>query len=198
MYLSCSVYLYPIQYDDTRHDRHADVIISVCDRRPLWCERHREWTTISGCYFRRQQVKQPLQLYYLTCAFGVFGNIVVMIVLLSAAQLRRKPINLFFTHQSFIDCIVCCITIVEEVTLVHYNGPGVCHFIYSKMLSNVTQYASSYNLTILTVEQHFAIVSPLQYNREKVVKGLPIVFIAEWVLCFCSLLFLPFTYHVSR
>ena len=61
------------------------------------------------------------------------------------------------------------------------------------MLSNVTQYASSYNLTILTVEQHFAIVSPLQYNREKVVKRLPIVFIAEWVLCSCSLLFLPFT-----
>ena len=134
-------------------------------------------------------------LYYITCAFGVFGNIVAMIVLLSAAQLRRMPMNLFFTHQSFIDCIVCCITIVEEVTLVHYNGPGVCHFIYSKMLSNVTQYASSYNLTILTVVQHFAIVSPMDYmhNRDKVAKRLAIVFIAEWVLCFCSLLFLPFT-----
>ena len=39
--------------------------------------------------------------------FGLPGNIFSIIVLMSSAALRQKPVNVFMIHQSVIDASVC-------------------------------------------------------------------------------------------
>ena len=135
-------------------------------------------------------------MYYIVCFLGIPGNIVTIIVLLSSPKLRRKPVNLFLVHQSFIDLAACCLTIVEEV-LAHVhnvNGPVLCHLLLNKMSSVIMMYTSSYNMTGLTIERHFAIVNPLTYNPDKIIRILPFIFIAEWLFCIAVLVpFVPAT-----
>ena len=127
-------------------------------------------------------------------AIGIPGNIIAIIVFLSSAQLRKKPINLFFVHQSVIDLAVCAFNIVEEIFIeLNINGQGTCHMIISKTLSLIALYTSTYNMTVLTIERHFAIVNPLQYDSEKVIKRLPYIFVGEWIFCSVALSYIPTT-----
>ena len=96
----------------------------------------------------------------------------------------KKPINVFFTHQAFIDLVACILVVVRE-TLVSLDiqGPaGVCHLIWTNTLTWIVLYTSSYNFLMLTIERHFAIVNPFGYHADKVMKRLPLIFTAEWVL----------------
>ena len=131
-------------------------------------------------------------LYYIGSVIGIPGNIIAIIVFLSSTQLRRKPINLFFVHQSVIDLAVCAFNIIEEVFIeFDINGQGTCHVIISKTLSLIGLYTSTYNMTALTIERHFAIVNPLQYDPEKVIKRLPYIFIGTWIFCSVALSYIP-------
>ena len=134
-------------------------------------------------YTKRSQLL--LIIYLFTCSVGVIGNALAIFVFISGRQLTQKPINLFFTHQAFIDLMACAFTILNEslITL-NIDGPGICHLSTSNVLGSIALYTSSYNFVILTVERHFAIVNPLHYNSEKLKKRLPLIFIAEWtVVC---------------
>ena len=131
-------------------------------------------------------------LYYIGSVIGIPGNILAIIVFLSSAQLRRKPINLFFVHQSIIDLAVCIFNILEEAFIeFSVNGQGICHMITAKTLSLIGLYTSTYNMTALTIERHFAIVDPLQYDPEKVIKRLPYIFTGEWLFCSIALSYIP-------
>ena len=44
--------------------------------------------------------------------------------------------------------------------------------------------ASAYNLMMLTLERHYAITKPMQYNQEKVFKRLPFIMISAWIIGF--------------
>ena len=118
-----------------------------------------------------------------------------MLVLCSAANLRRKPVNMFLIHQGFIDLMVCSATLIEyvivEVKVKPY--PVLCHLIMSKIVSVISGYVSSYNVVILTIERHSAITKPLQYDAESVRKKLPYIFICEWLVMCCLLIFIPVT-----
>ena len=46
-------------------------------------------------------------------------------------------------------------------------------------------------MTALTIERHFAIVNPLQYDPEKVIKRLPYIFIGTWIFCSVALSYIP-------
>ena len=54
-------------------------------------------------------------------------------------------------------------------------------------------YASTWNLTCLTIERHLAIVNPLEYDAEKVLNRLKWVFLFVWVLTGIGALMLPLT-----
>ena len=118
-----------------------------------------------------KRIQLLLSIYLFTCSVGVIGNALAIFVFMSGRQLTQKPINLFFTHQAFIDLMA-----------LNIDGPGICHLSTSNVLGSIALYTSSYNFVILTVERHFAIVNPLHYNSEKLKKQLPLIFIAEWTI----------------
>jgi len=137
--------------------------------------------------------------YIVVAAFGIPGNVLTIIVLLSARHLRMKPVNLFMVHQSFIDLIVCCMVILQEIFFRMNQVPeGLSQVIYcrlwmTKYVVFVPLYTSTYNLVFLTLERHLAITNPLRYNQEKVLHRLPYVFASCWILCGTILAFTPST-----
>ena len=54
-------------------------------------------------------------------------------------------------------------------------------------------YASTWNLTCLTIERYLAIVNPLEYDAEKVLSRLKWVFLFVWVLTGIGSMYLPIT-----
>ena len=142
-----------------------------------------------------------MSLIYSLAILGIPGNLVAMIVLSSSESLRSKPINRFIIHQAFIDFLSCCYTIFEEAlndlpTLM--TQPGICHLFVSKVTGGVIFYASTYNMVFLSIERYQAIINPLQYDAEKVLRRLPFVFIGTWLICIVALSILPATTVVKH
>ena len=46
--------------------------------------------------------------------------------------------------------------------------------------------ASAYNLMMLTLERHYAITKPMQYDQEKVFKRLPLILFLSWFIGFVT------------
>ena len=129
---------------------------------------------------------------YLIPVLGIPGNILTLVVLFSNINLRNKPVNMFIIHQSFIDLIVCIISILEKIVLdFNLNGQVICHLLRTKVSSQMTMYVSSYNMTALTIERHSAIIDPLHYDPDKVKKRLPYIFILLWIFCIVALGVIP-------
>ena len=137
----------------------------------------------------------PIELtYYIVCAIGIPGNIATIVVLMSSDKLRRKPVNVFMSHQAVIDLFACVVTIVEEVMDSYgeqLSKPVLCHVFLSKSGSILFLYTSNYNLLALTVERHFAIVNPLNYDSEKVLRRLPGVFLFIWMITTAGSMYIP-------
>ena len=122
-----------------------------------------------------------------------------IIVLVSSPQLRRKPINLFLIHQSFVDLVACVLTIIEEIIAKNTSAmayPFVCHYLLTHIASSVAFVISTYNTMLLAVERHSAITKPLQYDSEKVRRRLPFVFGLTWIVCYALFSFVPATTRI--
>ena len=133
---------------------------------------------------------------YIVCSVGIFGNFVSIFVLMSSPHLRRKPVNVFMTHQALIDLLACIITITEEIMNTYgekFVKPFLCHIFLSKSGSMLFLYTSTYNLLALTIERHFAIVNPLNYYPDVVLKRLPFVFLIIWILTIVGTTYVPLT-----
>ena len=115
-------------------------------------------------------------------------------VLSSCKYLRKKPINRFLIHQSVIDLIACCVTIFEEMSAkLDLVYPVICQLFLSKICSVMILYVSTYNMTFMTIDRHFAITKPMHYRADKVRRRLPAVFLFTWVFGISVLLFVPVT-----
>ena len=106
---------------------------------------------------------------------GIIGNVLVVLIMLSSARLRGKPINRFMMNQSVID-MMASFSIVfrqfysyEKMSDFH----GLAQQLYCKLflvnLSHIMLFgASGYNLVALSFERHSAIMNPLLYDEKKV------------------------------
>ena len=131
---------------------------------------------------------------YIVCIVGIFGNIVSIFVLMSSPHLRRKPVNVFMTHQACIDLMACIVTLIEEVLNSYgekFVKPFLCHVFLSKSGSMLFLYTSTYNLLALTIERHFAIVNPLNYFPDVVLKRLPYGFVGIWAVTILGTTYIP-------
>ena len=134
-------------------------------------------------------------LTYVLSAASLPGNLLTIVVLCSSHELRSKPVNIFLIHQSVIDIISCCISMFEEVITGNASlvQPFICHVFMTKMASPMVFYASTYNMVFLSIERYLAIVNPMKYDADKVLRRLPFVFVFIWLLCIAVLLFVPVT-----
>ena len=130
--------------------------------------------------------------YFIIAACGIPGNLFTIFVLLSSSRIRSKPVNIFIIHQSTVDALVCIVTIAVTI----YNDitvipAGVGQLLFcSIMIPRNPMWAviqcSGYNLMFLTLERYWAITKPLQYDQHKVMKRLPVLFAACWVIAVAS------------
>ena len=122
----------------------------------------------------------------------------------------------FRVHQAFIDLLSCWFTLFEETSTkfpVLMGQPVICHLFESKVAGGIMYYgppppghapggimyyASTYNMVFLSIERYQAIIHPLQYNTEKVLRRLPFVFLGTWLLCIAVLCFIPVTTVVKH
>ena len=133
---------------------------------------------------------------YVLSILGVPGNLVTLTVLLSSKSFRNKPINRFLIHQSFIDLFSCCFTIFEEAISEMKTmmvQPFVCHVFISRMGTGAMFYISTYNMVFLSIERYQAIMNPLKYDNEKVLRRLPFVFLFTWLINMAALSIAPAT-----
>ena len=138
-----------------------------------------------------------LIFYYIISVIGIPGNILTITVIARSRSLRNKPINIILAHQAMVDVIVCFFTIAEEtvaiIDSIDVMTPFICHYMLTKTTSNVCYFISTYNMVILSLERHFAIVDPLSYDPDKVKRRLPYFFVAEWILCYAAFAIVPGT-----
>ena len=143
--------------------------------------------------------KSPVLLssYYVACILGLPGNIMTVIVIMTSKLLRRKPINIILVHQAVIDIMVLIATSIEEIMGQVENNfmtaPFVCHYINSKSMSGTCMYVSTYNMLLLSIERYYAIIDPLKYDAEKLLRRLPFYFSFVWCLCIGLLCIVPAT-----
>ena len=137
-----------------------------------------------------------LVTYFVISGLGIPGNLLTILVIMNSKNMRSKPINLIIAHQSLIDFFVCFFTIIEETVANIDVNPAIpifCHYILSKGTDSVCFVASTYNVTLLSVERYLAIVDPLNYDPEKVKKRLPFIFAGIWAFCLATFSIVPST-----
>ena len=154
------------------------------------------YTTSSDVIQQPESVFDFDKLYVGISIVGLPGNVFTIVVLLSSATIRHKPVNIFIIHQSIIDFLACLTTILvtkyNPIT-VHYFGQGsgetfLCTMWVTRSLMWACFSASGYNLMFLTLERCWAITKPFQYNHAAVVKRLPYVFMFSWIMGFASII----------
>ena len=67
-------------------------------------------------------------------------------------------------------------------TKTEFAKGAFCHLWLTTYVMGAFIIASAYNLVFITMERYFAITNPMKYDRRKVMKRLPFVMMASWVL----------------
>ena len=101
---------------------------------------------------------------------------------------RSKPANIMMINQSCLDTLSCIISLAIEftndVTIVETSSrffqDVFCNIWISTYAFWAVMFSSAYNLVFLSLERYFAITNPMKYDREKVMKRLPIIICVAW------------------
>ena len=114
-----------------------------------------------------------------TCTTFLFISIFVF---------RSKPANIMMINQSCLDTLSCifslAIEFTNDVTIVETSSrffqDVFCNIWISTYAFWAVMFSSAYNLVFLSLERYFAITNPMKYDREKVMKRLPIIICVAW------------------
>ena len=124
-------------------------------------------------------------IYACVSIFGIPGNVLTLVAILTSPQMRAKPFNVLIVNQSLIDLSSClCGVMVQYVKPTFdstLSGQLTCQIWSSMYLFWVFSFSSSYNLTAIAVERYLAIANPLKYDEEKVFRRMPIVLVFVWL-----------------
>ena len=139
-------------------------------------------------YFMSMEREDVMKMLYMVISmFGIPGNIVTLIAILTSPKMRAKPFNILIVHQSWIDLFACVCAFLVQIVEPGYTGiigHMVCQIWSSMYLLWVFFVASSYNLTAIAIERYLAITRPLQYDEESVLRRMPFVFVVVWLIGF--------------
>nr|AKQ63061.1 orphan G-protein coupled receptor 56 [Platynereis dumerilii] len=108
-------------------------------------------------------------IYYVIGACGIFGNILVCIVMFSSATLRRKITNWFIINQSLVDFAVSFFLTVQADVQGEPPHSGIAGELYCRIWATKLflwgfLVSSTYNLVALTIERYLAVVHPIWHK----------------------------------
>ena len=108
--------------------------------------------------------------YALISTLGIFGNAVVIFVILHSASMRNKFTNIFILNQSSIDfatSVLILITKTLNVSNENLSGVGgdiLCKFWLNELPLWSLMVSSSYSLIAVTIERYIGIVHPIFHH----------------------------------
>ena len=154
-------------------------------------------------YFTLKREELIETIYTCVSIFGIPGNVLTLVAILTSSQMRVKPFNLLIVNQSIIDLCSCTIGLLVQHIKPEFEsglkGQLICQLWSSMYFFWVFCTASSYNLTAIAVERYLAVANPLQYDTEKVLRRMPLVLMVVYLCGFVFLIPEAVTsYPVSR
>ena len=117
--------------------------------------------------------------------FGIPGNLLTLLAILTSPRMRKKPFNLLLVNQSVIDLCYWICSVLNQVIRPEFppnrNGIWICkswssRYIYWGLLSS-----SNYNLATIAIERFLATHNPLKYNEDRVLHRMPYVAALIWL-----------------
>ena len=134
--------------------------------------------------------------YALMATLGIFGNAVVIFVILHSASMRSKFTNILILNQSSIDFATSVLILISKV-LKSYNenlsgvgGDILCKFWLNELPLWSLMVSSSYSLMAMTIERYMGIVHPMFHHTSFSKTNVIFLACASWwpgpilMLCF--------------
>ena len=149
-------------------------------------------STLDEAFYMSMEREENMKIVYMAISlFGIPGNILTLVAILTSQKMRGKPFNMLIVHQSWIDLCCCLCAFCVQVVSPSYNGTlgkFVCHIWSSMYALWVFFIASSYNLTAIAIERYLAITRPLHYDESRALKRMPLLFGIVWLCGFVLIL----------
>lgn len=136
--------------------------------------------------------------FYISIAcLGMADNIMVLVVILSLAKMRKKLTSLFIINQSVVDALTAVFLLMT--TILPADGRVYrtladdlyCRLWVTRLPLWLCIHCSTYNLVALTLERYLSVVHPikhkLMFNRFKGTKVVSIYTNVNWLLSLLSL-----------
>ena len=102
-------------------------------------------------------------IYACVSIFGIPGNILTLLAILTSPQMRAKPFNLLIVNQSCIDLCSCLCGLLVQYIKPRFasgiEGLLTCQLWSSMYMFWACSYSSSYNLTAIAIERYLAVTT---------------------------------------
>lgn len=127
-------------------------------------------------FTRRDEMIQTV--FFSTSSFGIPGNVLTLLAILTSPKMRVKPFNLLLVIQSFNDACACLVTCLLQSFTPTFGGKWgflVCYLWATRYLFWAFTITSGYNLAVIAIERYLAISKPLQYDADKARRRMPLI-----------------------
>ena len=132
-----------------------------------------------GLYFKMSRVENIKMIYICVSVFGIPGNVLTLLAILTSPRMRKKPFNLLLVNQSVIDLCYCICGVLNQVIQPEFppnrNGIWICKTWSSTYIFWALTANSNYNLVTIAIERFLATHNPLKYDEERVLNRMPYV-----------------------
>ena len=136
-------------------------------------------------YFRMSREEAIKIIYICVSVFGIPGNLLTLLAILTSPRMKKKPFNLLLVNQSVIDLCYCICGVLNQVIQPEFppnrNGILICKIWSSTYIFWALTSNSNYNLVIIAIERFLATLNPLKYDEERVLHRIPYVVAFVWI-----------------
>ena len=137
-------------------------------------------------------------VYTLIVVVGIFGNFLVIFVVIKAKRYRRSTIHVFILHLAFADLAFLAVCMPAHTTVFLRPWPFgdlVCRAVH--LLQFITMYVSVTFLILMSADRYLAIATPLRTKRIRTPRNAQFIAIVVWLLaCIVSIPW-PIVYGVK-
>ena len=121
-------------------------------------------------------------IYYIIGIVGILDNGIVLVVILSSRQLRRRSANIIIVNQSLIDGLASFFLIGITVPYVGIPDQMTCKLWLNRLPLWCLLVSSTYNILCLALDRYLAIKHPLWHKSFILKKKAKLFLLFPWLL----------------